>query len=338
MSIWKLKLKAFLHDPINKQWVLNFDKNDLSTKTKLKIDNFECPKNRNHKEAIHEIVAEKFLNYILPGECTKELLPIIKIADRISYPMNEVLSEKLKSKTEKIRDHKDICFRDIYIEKLEENVICKDFENKHQELEEFFKLLGNFCSVVTCNDEEKAKTAFLILWQYVPDLFKWVNIHPADSRIPSHSIYNHLVQTSAITTAIIDVDKVSSEKLVGSIPAFLLFTIGPVQSFISTARKTQDLWAGSYILSYLTYKCLEPLIDKLGPDVVIYPNLRGQPLIERWIYKTFSYAKDENNHVEKFIKFIKEKCCNLENEDNEKLLIANIPNRFLAIIPYSKKQ
>jgi CRISPR-associated protein Cmr2 len=336
MSIWKLKLKAFLHDPLDKQWILSFDNDDPNTKAQLNIDKFTCPKNKNHKEAIHEIVAEKFLNYILPGECIEELLPIIKIADRISYPMNEVLSEKLKSKTEKIRDHKDICFRDIYIEKLEENVICKDFENKHQELEEFFKLLGNVCSVVTCNDEEKAKLAFLLLWQYVPDLFKWVNIHPADSRIPSHSIYNHLVQTSAITTAIIDVDKVSSEKLAGSIPAFLLFTIGPVQSFISTARKTQDLWAGSYILSYLTYKCLEPLIDELGPDIVIYPNLRGQPLIERWIYKTFSYVKDENNHVKKFIKFIKEKCCNLENEDNEKLLIANIPNRFLAIIPNSK--
>ncbi len=335
MSIWKLKLKAFLHDPLDKQWILSFDNNHPNTKTQLNVDNFVCPKNKNHK-AVHEIVAEKFLNYILPGECIEELLPIIKIADRISYPMNEVLSEKLKSKTEKIRDHKDICFRDIYIEKLEENVICKDFENKHQELEEFFKLLGNVCSEVTCNDEEKAKLAFLLLWQYVPDLFKWVNIHPADSRIPSHSIYNHLVQTSAITTAITDVDKVSSGNLEGSIPAFLLFTIGPVQGFIATARKTQDLWAGSYILSYLTYKCLEPLIDKLGPDVVIYPNLRGQPLIERWIYKTSSYAIDEKAFVEKFIKPIKEKCCNPENEENEKLLIANIPNRFLAIIPNSK--
>ena len=333
MSIWKLKLKAFLHDPLDKQWILSFDNDDPNTKAQLNIDKFTCPKNKNHKEAIHEIVAEKFLNYILPGECIEELLPIIKIADRISYPMNEVLSEKLKSKTEKIRDHKDICFRNIYIEKLEENVICKDFENKHQELEEFFKLLGNICSVLTCNDD-KAKLAFLLLWLYVPDLFKWVNIHPADSRIPSHSIYNHLVQTSAITTAIVDVDKLSSGDLVGSIPTFLIFTIGPVQSFIATARKTQDLWAGSYILSYLTYKCLEPLIDQLGPDIVIYPNLRGQPLIEkRWLYKTF---EDENDCLEKIIKLLKGIYCKAENEDNSKLLIANIPNRFLAIIPYSK--
>jgi len=336
MSIWKLKLKAFLHDPLDKQWILGLDNNDPNTKVQLNIDKFTCPKNKNHKEVIHEMVAEKFLTRILSEECIEESLPIVKIADRISYPMNEVLGEKLKDKTQKVREYreyKDIYFQDIYKKKLRKTVMSKYFKNRHQKLEEFFDLLGNIFSEATCNDDDKAKLAFLLLWQYIPDLFKWVNIHPADSRIPSHSIYNHLVQTSAITTAIIDVDKASSGDLVGSTPAFLIFTIGPVQSFIATARKTQDLWAGSYILSYLTYKCLEPLIDQLGPDIVIYPNLRGQPLIERWLYKTF---KDKNNSLEK-IKSLKEKYCKMENEDNNKLLIANIPNRILAIIPYSKK-
>jgi len=31
----------------------------------------------------------------------------------------------------------------------------------------------------------------------------------------------------------------------------IIFTIGPVQSFIAQARKTQDLYAGSYLLSHL---------------------------------------------------------------------------------------
>lgn len=34
--------------------------------------------------------------------------------------------------------------------------------------------------------------------------------------------------------------------------SLLLFTIGPVQSFIARARKTQDLYAGSYLLSHLS--------------------------------------------------------------------------------------
>lgn len=46
-----------------------------------------------------------------------------------------------------------------------------------------------------------------------------------------------------------------------------LFTIGPVQSFIAQARKTQDLYAGSRILSDLIHFA----IQKVGKEKVIYP-------------------------------------------------------------------
>ena len=36
----------------------------------------------------------------------------------------------------------------------------------------------------------------------------------------------------------------------------LLLSLGPVQSFIASARKTEDLWSGSYILSYMTEKAI----------------------------------------------------------------------------------
>ena len=46
-----------------------------------------------------------------------------------------------------------------------------------------------------------------------------------------------------------------------------LFTIGPVQSFIAQARKTQDLYAGSRILSDL----IEFALQKVGEEHIIYP-------------------------------------------------------------------
>ncbi len=46
-----------------------------------------------------------------------------------------------------------------------------------------------------------------------------------------------------------------------------LFTIGPVQSFIAQARKTQDLYAGSRILSEL----IKTAIDTIGRDKVVFP-------------------------------------------------------------------
>ncbi|MBN2032697.1 MAG: type III-B CRISPR-associated protein Cas10/Cmr2 [Deltaproteobacteria bacterium] len=46
-----------------------------------------------------------------------------------------------------------------------------------------------------------------------------------------------------------------------------LFQIGPVQEFIQTARKTQDYWTGSYLLSCLC----EDAIKEVGTDNVIFP-------------------------------------------------------------------
>ena len=50
----------------------------------------------------------------------------------------------------------------------------------------------------------------------------------------------------------------------------LCLPIGPVQSFIEAARKTEDLWMGSYILSYLVATAMEKV---QGDGVeIIYPD------------------------------------------------------------------
>jgi CRISPR-associated protein Cmr2 len=59
-----------------------------------------------------------------------------------------------------------------------------------------------------------------------------------------------------------------------------LFTIGPVQSFIAQARKTQDLYAGSQILSKLT----EAGIVAFGGDI-IFPNKQNNSKPNRFLGK-----------------------------------------------------
>jgi CRISPR-associated protein Cmr2 len=68
--------------------------------------------------------------------------------------------------------------------------------------------------------------------------------------------------------------------------AVLVFSVGPVQDFIATARRTQDLWMGSYILSYLTGTGLAALAKQHGMDAVIFPLLSEQPLIRFWLSQT----------------------------------------------------
>ncbi|RSK26555.1 type III-B CRISPR-associated protein Cas10/Cmr2 [Bacillus sp. HMF5848] len=64
----------------------------------------------------------------------------------------------------------------------------------------------------------------------------------------------------------------------------LLVSIGPVQSFIASARKVEDLWSGSYLLSYLVKKAILSLFDNAEIEDIevemIYPSQNRQTLNE----------------------------------------------------------
>ena len=87
---------------------------------------------------------------------------------------------------------------------------------------------------------------------------------------------------------------------------FLRFKLSPVQGFIANARTERDLWAGSHILSLLTYLAISELWHSLGPHSLILPHLRHQPFFEHELGK---------------------------KPGEGKLQIANMPNKVLAIVP-----
>ena len=70
----------------------------------------------------------------------------------------------------------------------------------------------------------------------------------------------------------------------------LLFALGPVQGFIAQARKTQDFYAGSYILSHL---CRISLLraEELGAEVV-FPNPQLQGLPNRFLVEVPAEDKE----------------------------------------------
>ncbi len=60
----------------------------------------------------------------------------------------------------------------------------------------------------------------------------------------------------------------------------LIYSVGPVQTFIAQARKTRDLWQGSFLLSTLMAAAMSELADianKSIEDVLIFPV---EPIIE----------------------------------------------------------
>jgi CRISPR-associated protein Cmr2 len=127
----------------------------------------------------------------------------------------------------------------------------------------------------------------------------WIWLLPAETRQPDHPLTQHLSITAAIADALPN-------------PAFLVFSIGPVQEFIAAARRTQDLWMGSWLLSYLSWTAMKSLAEEYGPDVIVFPSLRGQPLCDHWLHAAHGLP------------------CQPSPTD---LSRPTFPNKFVAILP-----
>jgi CRISPR-associated protein Cas10/Cmr2 subtype III-B len=139
---------------------------------------------------------------------------------------------------------------------------------------------------------------------------------PADTRLPDHTIWTHMQVVSALAGCV-DEDRVWR-------PAFLKFQIGPVQEFIAQARSTRDLWSGSYLLSWLMAAGLKRFSEQFGPDAVIYPSLRGQPLFDlHWKKDLWDKVRIGTRPV----------WHSIDPGDKEALLTPNLPNVFLALVP-----
>ena len=96
----------------------------------------------------------------------------------------------------------------------------------------------------------------------------------------------------------------------------LHFTFTPVQAFVSQARRTRDLWAGSYLLAWLSGQAINAVINSAnGKAEILVPNIENNLLIEA---------------IQNPQRFFKQK------KDCEKELVGalgTLPNRFTATIP-----
>ncbi|MBN2700040.1 MAG: type III-B CRISPR-associated protein Cas10/Cmr2 [Methylothermaceae bacterium] len=177
--------------------------------------------------------------------------------------------------------------------------------------------------------DEEGRTDFgktlLNFWRFGPEIEAqgigklWQNL-PADTRIPDHSIWAHLDITSAFAGAM------TADK--EGIPALLSISFGPVQGFIAEARTTSDLWAGSHLLARIAWEGMKVICKRLGPDAILFPNLRGIPLVDVWLREEVGLPSE---------KFENLGWTRLKSDANP-LFMAALPNRFVALVPADQVQ
>lgn len=170
------------------------------------------------------------------------------------------------------------------------------------------------------------KKTLLAMWRFGPELAEdndngklgalW-KLLPADTRVPDHSIWDHLDLTSAFAGAFAADPEGQA--------ALLTLSIGPVQPFIAAARKMEDLWAGSHLLARLSWEAMRVVCERLGPDAILFPRLRGVPQVDLWL--------KEQGLPEEFFKD-----CEWQKggTDANPLFAAALPNRFVAVVPASQ--
>jgi len=269
------KIQALLHDPPEKALILG------------------RAITGGHEGRAKELMERLGLDGLIPEE-VKLADRIASAADRVSlkgfptdWPQNPLIVHPLSGKQFPIQ-----------------SLATVDYRRVMASVDDVFSALREAYG----EDREKL---YLSLWRELLPLLQakrkedgmgqlW-EVLPADTRVPDHSIWEHRRVTSAIAAALPK-------------PAFLLFALGPVQSFIAAARKTQDLWAGSYLLSYLSWQAMKVVAEAWGPDAVIFPDLCGQPFSDLWLKE------------EKGLKFT-------DAPSLEALSSPTLPNRFLAILP-----
>ena len=199
------------------------------------------------------------------------------------------------------------------------------------DLEDIERRSFDMCRRLVDAAGEGYRRKHLAFWRFGPELPRVVGepddgqqlgalwgLLPADTRVPDHTVWEHLDLVSAFAGAFAaDPD--------GEV-ALLALSIGPVQPFIAAARTTSDLWAGSHLLSRLAWEAMRPVAEALGPDAILFPRLRGVPQVDLWLRdgmglpdELFSGAAWKESAT-----------------DANPLFAAALPNRFVAVVPASQ--
>ncbi len=339
--LWHTKLAARIHDPAEKALVLMRDPAGHENGTSLALSRLMGLKNYAEQDDLSDTKTLQALLFkaSLPKGMYKTLQRAdwwAAAADRPQWPMQEidVTTKKGKDITLQVAPGSQVRFssqpvlihpltgEQINLGQLKDTEVADIKDRSFDHHMDLLKALG-----IKGDEAHDMRRTLLTLWRFAPELNEttdngklgvlWHQL-PADTRVPDHSIWDHLDLTSAFAGAFAADPKGEA--------ALLTVSLGPVQSFIAAARSTSDLWAGSHLLSRLAWECMRPLCETLGPDAILFPRLRGIPQVDLWLRDQMDLPK------ELF------KDCEWQKgaTDANPLFSAALPNRFVAVVPASQ--
>lgn len=340
--IWQTKLAARIHDPAEKALVLLRDPAGHEGGTSRALTRLLAIDTPNEGDTIDPDNDEALSHVLFKKGLKKAIYRHVQradwwaaAADRPQWPMKDitVTTKAGQQRTFAVADWAQVRWtnKPVLIHPLTgthfdlHSLSDTDFHDiKQRSCNHFSNLL---VALGAKEGEEDLRKTLLTFWRFGPELNEeadngklgplWQQL-PADTRVPDHSIWDHLDLTSAFAGAFAADPNGEA--------ALLALSIGPVQPFIAAARSTSDLWAGSHLLSRLAWEAMRPVCEALGPDAILFPRLRGVPQVDLWLRDRMGLPND-----------LFERCeWNRGGTDSNPLFSAALPNRFVAVVPASR--
>lgn len=296
--LWQAKLAARLHDPIEKALVL------------MRTD-------EGHEAGTSAILRDRLGLNALPGqveEAVRRADRWASAADRAAFPNRD--ADGRFPAWQQVRFHE----QPVVVHPLTGDEFRLDRLDGVEPAAAKALALDHLSRLIHEGDLRRTAMAF---WRFGPELDAsdirnlWALL-PADTRVPDHTIFDHLDLTAALAGCFA-VDPEGG-------PCLMAVSLGPVQDFIASGRSTSDLWAGSHLLARLAWEAMRIICEELGPEAILFPRLRGVPQVDLWLRDGCGLRAE-----------LFERCSwTQRRSDSNPLFAAALPNRFTALVPANR--
>jgi len=261
-SLLMLKTAALLHDPPHKSFLIVSPHEDFRSR--------------------HEQVAKSFRSLALNGTLLELVHPQANVYTRVYDMLASTIERKLVKYIEWPKGFY-LPYNKLHNIFNPELVVAEFTPPQNLDAEVVFvakeinSILQFFDGALTSVDESERlailyNTLFLLLEA------SWYShgLPPAlaDTRIPTHTVFDHTYAATSIANIVSDVRE-GYEPIIKGLYLFIDFP--GVQKFIGGGRKAGDFWASSWIASRVMWGVAEGFALRYGFDVVLSPSPRLNP-------------------------------------------------------------
>jgi len=320
-DLWLYKTAALLHDPPDKAWVIT---RKISVPEVLRKHDKSIKAHEDRAWQLGDkILKEINLNKAVSDYKTYFFSTKITHADIFAAGVDRQLLYSVIPE-EKIHELvKSWRFKQIFDPSKEIQEKVDELVPSENDLNDIIKDLNDILKEV-----KNSKYAYFTLYALYEFIWIYHNlpISPSDTRMPTHSVFDHNYATATTINFFIASQSETPEGLV------ITIDIPGVQEYISASRKLRDLRISSYLVSLIAWKIVEEFINLYGPDILILPTARFNPFFYTYLLGILNKEIKDTKKLKDIFKFMKLNI-NITDKPSEIEIISEAMFPRFSVIP-----